>query len=440
MNPRVLALLLRPAPGQTAFLALPATAFAIVTALVLTVVGGAQSFWSWTDDFAPVYQALAAIALVLLVVPLVNLGGAAARLSARRRDERLSTLRLLGVTPLGVGVATVVESVLVAAAGAAAGVLVALAISPLIGLIPFRGEALGVGAVVLPPLVVLAVVGGILVVAAASAALGLRRVIISPLGVRMRTTASNVHWFRAIIGVSVLALVFVLIKIFPSVAGIVTTITVLAVLFAIALAVVNMLGPWIIKVIASRQLRRAEHPERLLAARLVLDSPKSAWRQVSGIAMASFMAVFAGTGVSLMNVVGSGDAASDEAALAVDMRTGLIITLVASFLMVAASVGVNQAAAILDQRELHRSLHHLGMPLETVDRARRRAIMSPLLITAIGSALCAAVLVFPLLGIALITAPESVLTIVVVVAIGIGVVWASTRATRPLLARSFAAA
>ena len=46
-------------------------------------------------------------------------------------------------------------------------------------------------------------------------------------------------------------------------------------------------------------------------------------------------------------------------------------------------------------------------------------------------------LVFPLLGIALITAPESLLTIGIVLAVGIGIVWASTRATRPLLARSF---
>jgi hypothetical protein len=122
------------------------------------------------------------------------------------------------------------------------------------------------------------------------------------------------------------------------------------------------------------------------------------------------------------------------------MRTGLIITLVASFLMVAASVGVNQASSILDERELHRSLHYLGMPLETVDRARRRAIMSPLLITAIGSAVCAGVLVFPLLGIAMIVAPLSLLTITLVVGAGIAVVWLSTTATRPLLARSFAAA
>ncbi|MES2866046.1 MAG: permease, partial [Actinomycetota bacterium] len=73
MNARVLALLLRPAPGQGSTLALPATAFAMVTALVLTVVGGAQKFWSWTDPDAGLYQALAAIALVLLVVPLATL-------------------------------------------------------------------------------------------------------------------------------------------------------------------------------------------------------------------------------------------------------------------------------------------------------------------------------------------------------------------------------
>lgn len=437
MNARVLALLLRPTKGQTAVLALPIVAFGIVTALVSTVVGGAQAFWTWTDDYAPIYQALAAIALVLLVVPLTNLGGAAARLSARRRDERLSTLRLLGVTPMGVSVATVIESVLVAAAGTVAGLLVYLGIAPLIGLIPFRGAALGVAAVMLPPLGLLAVAGGILLVAACSAVLGLRRVIVSPLGVRMRTTASTVHWFRALIGASVLAIVFVLVKVFPTIAGLAMTIVVVATLFALALSVLSVIGPWVLKVSASRQLRKAERPERLLAARMVLDSPKDAWRQVSGIAMAGFMAVFAGTGVSLMNVLTSGDTTDADAALASDMRTGLVITLVASFLMVAASVGVNQAASVLDQRDLHRSLHHLGVPLDTVDSARRRAIMSPLLLTAVGSAACAAVLIFPLIGIALITAPESLVTIGAVLAIGIGVVWVSTRATRPLLARAF---
>lgn len=440
MNARVLALLLRPSPGQNGVLALPVVAFGVVTALVLTVIGGAQSFWSWTDDYAPLYQALAATALALLIVPLMNLGGAAARLSARRRDERLSTLRLLGVTPLGVGVATVIESVLLAGAGAIAGVIGYLALSPLIGLIPFRGEALGTAAVLLPPLQVVAVVLGVLLVAAGSAALGLRRVVISPLGVRMRASVSSVHWLRFALGAVAIAIAFALVNLVPQIAGVVTAVIVLAVLFAIALTVLNLIGPWVLKVSATGQLRRAKQPERLLAARMVLDSPKAAWRQVSGIAMASFMAVFAGTGVSLMNLIDSSGVDEAGMELARDMRTGLIITLVASFLMVAASVGVNQASAVLDERELHRSLHYLGMPLQTVDRARRRAIMSPLLITAIGSALCAGVLVFPLVGMALLIAPLSLLTITTVVAVGIGVVWASTGATRPLLARSFRAA
>ncbi|MFB8190413.1 permease [Microbacterium sp. NPDC055988] len=437
MKRNVLALLLRPVPGQKGVLALPVVAFGVVTTLVLTVIGGAQSFWGWTDPEAPVYQALAAIALVLLVVPLMSLGGAAARLSARRRDERLSTLRLLGVSPAGVTVATVAESVLVAAAGALAGVVGHVALSPLIGLIPFRGEALGFGAVVLPPAQIALVLAGVLVLASASAVVGLRRVVISPLGVRTRATTSSVHWIRALIAAGAIAIAVVLIKVFPSIGGLVTTIVVVAGLFGAALAVLNVVGPWVLKVTATRQLRRAEQPDRLLAARLVLDSPKAAWRQVGGIAMASFMAVFAGTGVALMNVMTGPEASESDFALAGDIRTGLIITLIGSFLMVAASVGVNQASDVLDQRELHRSLHHLGMPLETVDRARRRAIMSPLLVTAIGSALVAAVLVIPLIGIALITAPLSLVTIAAVVAVGIVIVWASTWATRPLLRGAF---
>lgn len=440
MNPRVLALLLRPSPGQNGVLALPVAAFGIVTALVLTVIGGAQSFWTWTDPESPIYQALAAIALVLLVVPLMSLGGAAARLSARRRDERLSTLRLLGVSPGGVTAATVAESVLVAGAGALLGVLGHLALSPLVGLIPFRGQALGFTGVVLPPPAIAGVVLCVLLLAAVSAVIGLRRVVISPLGVRTRSAPSGAHWVRAVIAVLVIALAFVLIKVFPMIGDLVTTIAVLAGVFGAALAVLNLIGPWVLKVTATRQLRRAERPERLLAARMVLDAPKAAWRQVGGIAMASFMAVFAGTGVSVMNAMSGPEATAADMTLVDDIRTGLIITLVGSFLMVAASVGVNQASEVIDQGELHRSLHRLGMPLETVDRARRRSIMSPLLVTALGSALCAGVLAFPLVGIALITAPLSLVTISAVVAAGIAVVWASTWVTRPMLGAAFRSA
>ncbi|SDL20542.1 permease [Microbacterium azadirachtae] len=437
MNAATLRLLLRPAPGSAGVVVIPAVAFAIVSALVLTVVGGAQAFWAWDDEYATIYQVLAAVALVLLVLPLASLGGAAARLSARRRDERLSTLRLLGVSGFGVGVIAVVEATLVAAAGVIAGVVLSIGIAPLVGLIPFRGAPLG-AAVMLPPLTTAAIALGTVLLATVSAVVGLRRVVISPLGVRTRTTPRTPHWVRAVVAVAAIAAGFIAGNVVPGIGGTIAIITGLAAIFAVGLLVLNLIGPWVLTVGARMQLRRAKTPARLLAARIVLDDAKGAWRQVSGVAMSSFMAVFAGTGVALMNVLGSENSRTDDLALVADMRTGLIITLVASFLMVACSVAVTQASDILDQRDLHRSLHYLGVPADTVDAARRRAVMSPLLVTSLGAALCAAVLIFPLLGIALITAPVSLLTIAAVLAAGVALVWIATRLTRPILLRAFA--
>ncbi|WP_417511717.1 permease [Microbacterium sp.] len=440
MNVRVLALLLRPGPGQGGVIALPMIAFALVTAIVLVVMGGAQAFWGWTDPEASIYHALAAIALVLLVVPLVSLGGAAARLSARRRDERLSTLRLMGVSPGGVITATVVESTLIAAAGALAGIVLYIACVPLLGLIPFRGTPLGLTAVLLTPLAIAGIAASMIALAGVSAVIGLRLVVISPLGVRTRAAVPRVHWVRAVGAIAVIALAFATMMWFPGTTGVIVTIIVVAGMFAAALAVLNLVGPWALKVHARRGLRRAEQASRLLAMRFILESPKAAWRQVSGVAMASFMAVFAGAGVAMVDTASA--AAADDATLVLigDIRTGLIITLVASFVMVAVSVGVNQASAIIDQRELHRSLHFFGVPLEVVDSARTRAVMAPLLVTAICSALCAAVLVLPLIGLALIVQPISIVTILAVLVAGVGIVWLSTRLTRPLLARAFAPA
>lgn len=204
-----LAWLLTRRPSQrTGTVALPVVAFASVTTLLLTVLAGAWSFLRWEDEVGFVYQLLAALALVLLVVPLVSLGGAAARLSARRRDDRLATLRLLGATPGLVRQITVIEAAGLALLGAVAGVVGYLGLGPLVSLIPFRGEPIG-AAYWLPPLVVLAVVAGVGVLAALSAVVALRQVVISPLGVRTRHTPPPLHWVRAAGGLLVVAMAVV---------------------------------------------------------------------------------------------------------------------------------------------------------------------------------------------------------------------------------------
>jgi hypothetical protein len=422
----------RPAPQALSVLLLPIATFAVVTALLLLVIGGTRVFWSWTDEDAFVYQLLSVIALVLLVVPLANLGGAAARLSARRRDDRLATLRLLGATPKTVAVITILEATAIAVAGALAGIVLSLIGLPFVGLIPFRGEPLGAAALLLDVPVVALVILGMALLAAVSAAVGLRGVIISPLGVRTRRAAPRQHWARALISVAAIAAAFLLMNLLQLAGSAIVLIVILGAGFGGSLAVLNLVGPWLLGVFGRRQARKAATPARLLAARSILESPKAAWRQVSGVAMTSFMAVFAGTGLALAEL-GSGSSNGDESSklLLADVRTGVAITVIASFLMVACSVVVNQLSNILDQRALYVSLDRLGMPRATMEAARVRAVLFPLCFVSIGSALVAAVVVFPLTGLAILLAPLSVLVIALILAGGIALVYLALRLTRP---------
>jgi len=440
---RLAALFARPGAGSRAALILPIVTFAVVSALVLVVLAGVQAFFTWTDDLAGIYQALAVIALALLVVPLLGLGRSAARLSARRRDDRLSTLRLLGATGGTVAALTVIESTALALIGALVGVIGYAALVPEVGLIPFRGSPLGASALWMPVLEIVVVVAVLLVLAAASAALGLRAVIISPLGVRTKQAAPKVHWIRLVIGLGVILASVGAVSLIGRIGGseavaIAVAMLILVLAFGGTLAILNLVGPWVIGIYARREVRSAKNAQRLIAARAILESPKAAWRQVSGVAMTSFMAVFAGTGLALTNMGQSSGVDAAGLELLDDIRTGIFLTIAISFVMVACSVGVNQASGILDRRDLYVSLDRLGMPVTAMDAARSRAVMSPLRIVTIGSALCAAIVILPLTGIAMIVAPASILTIVVSLAAGIGLVWVVLRATRPELTRVLA--
>ncbi|WP_226080910.1 FtsX-like permease family protein [Mycetocola spongiae] len=427
-------MLARPGAQSPATLILPAVAFAVTTALILIVIGGVSMFFRVDDQNDMIYRLLSGLALALLIVPLFSLGAAAARLSARRSDDRLASLRLLGATGRDVIAVTIIESTAVALVGAIAGALLSLALLPLVGLIHFLGGPIGAGALLLGPGTVAAVVLGITVLAGASAAVGLRRVVISPLGVRTRQRRPQPHWLRAVIGAASLLLIFTVLSAFGALAqfeAVLLGVFILA--FALGLGVLSLVGPWVLSVWARVRLRRAKTVPRLLAARGVLDNPGAAWRQVGGVAMTSFVAVVAGTGVALMGMAGESD--PESAQLFADMYTGIVVTLIGSFLMVAASVGVNQAASVLDRRELSVSLDRLGMSREMIEAARMTQAVAPVGMVAVGSALAGALVVFPLTGLALLLNPLTLLVVGGSLAGGIGLVWLSVRATRPVLTR-----
>ncbi|MBK0421555.1 FtsX-like permease family protein [Leucobacter sp. CSA2] len=431
---RLLPLLTRPSRQGIGMILLPGVAFATVTALLGIVIGGARPLLTYQDEMAGTYMALTVIALALLAMPLLTLGHAAARLATRRRDDRLAVLRLLGVTGRDTALLAVIESGAIALIGAVIGVGISYLCSPLIGLIHFRGEAIGAEGAALPPLTAVILVLSITLIAIVSAALSLRTVVVSPLGVAKRENPPKQGWIAAIAAVLLIVIVALILGQLGSLAemlGATALILILGGGFALTLLAIDLIGGALLGVIARGRLKRAETPDKLIAARLVLENPKSAWRQVSGVAMASFMAVFAGSGIALLGMVGDEDAAAME--LFTDMRTGIIITVIGSFIMVACSVGVNQASQILDRRDVERSLDIMGTPFAVQDRARYRATMMPLLLAALGSAAIAGVLLFPLVGATILIAPLSLLTILSTIIVGCAVVIASLLATKPLL-------
>ncbi len=430
-------LVARPARTGAALLLLPLVAFTVVTALLLVVLGGAQSFWRTSSEYGAVYPFLAAVALSLLVPSLTALGGAAARLAARRRDDRLATLRLLGAGTRTVASVAVLEAVAVALAGALLGVVAALIASPLIARIPFQGTELTTSSVILAPGWTLLTVLAMVLVAALSAITALRRVNLSPLGVRMRSEAPRTPKLLVVCALAVLLIVVAgmgSVLNLGFVYGAVVAVALLAGAYAAAIGVVNAVGPWGLRRIAAIRLRRANSAAALLAVRQILDAPREAWRAVSGVAMTSMTAVVAGSAAALLRGAGTAGLEASERALIHDVVVGVVLTVAISFLMAACSIGVNQAASVLDRAEVNLGLHRLGIDVATLDGARRAAVRLPLLVAAIGGALVSGLLTFPLVGIAVVLAPTTLLAVLGTVAAGVVLVALSLWLTRPLLA------
>lgn len=408
--------------------ALPVVAQAVVSALSFTVAGGVAWFLRTEGEMAALYQALAGIALVLLLIPLATLAGAAARLAATRRDTRLSSLRLLGATTGTVRLLTLLETSAMALVGAVVGVIGYAALMPVFGQLHFLGGPIGPSGLWLGfgPLAlgVVALVG----LTAISAAIGLRRVEISPLGVRTRAEAPRMHWLRVVLGgVAILGAIVVAntLQLISDDLG--TIVAVMLVAFAVPMLAINLIGPWVLSVAARLDARLARTAVHLLAARSVLDDPKLVWRQIGGLALTSFIAVFLGVG---MGVAVSDTSNPQEAMMMTDVRTGVLLTLTLAFITTACSVGITQAAAILDRRSLYVGLDMIGLPVGAMDAARRRAVLRPLLLVVAISAGCALLLVLPIAGATRTFDPTALLVVGAVLAGGILLVAGSLAVTR----------
>jgi hypothetical protein len=233
------------------------------------------------------YMILMVLAAILMAVPAAVFGAAAARLTVSRRDERLATLRLVGATPAQVMRLQLIETVLAAVAGAIVGTVAWMAVTPLVALIPIDGGRWYVADLWAGAPWMLAVAAAVPALVAVSALIGLRGVVISPLGVARRVKPKGLKAIRVVV-FAVLAIAFMVGS--NMVGGDMIAVAILIGLFAATLGAVNLIGPWLVQRLGRILARTARGPARLLAARRLADDPKAAWRAVAGVAIAGFVA------------------------------------------------------------------------------------------------------------------------------------------------------
>ncbi|GAA1859295.1 FtsX-like permease family protein [Brevibacterium marinum] len=424
---------------------LVAIAFFACSTLFLTVAGGA---WAFNDrpevsgyaEVADLYRMLATLATVFLVVPAISLGVASAKLSARRQDERLSTLSLLGAKPGTVRLLAVAEPFIPAAVGILAGILGYFLLAYPLSFLSFTGESLGYSALMMPVWLLAAVVVGLLFVCLFSALIGLRRITISPLGVRTRSLARKFPIAR-IITVVVLAagmigaLVFSLNRNLPTMTYVVASI----VTIGIALLLINVVGVLVMRIHGWFSNQLARRPTGMIASAMIADAPAQYWRRVAGLAMITFIAVVGGAGTAMMRT-GQGDLTAEEKAImgpyqymSDDIFTGLILTLAIAFVFIVVSATINQAADILDRAATYRELHSAGMTQKMMHRVTVNAVMSPILLVTLVSLVLGGMLAALMASASDLGDPVTIAVVASVLVGGVAMVWVGLQFTRPLV-------
>ncbi|MCF1592605.1 ABC transporter permease [Streptomyces muensis] len=250
------------------------------SALVSGFDGASPSAFTASD------QDIALLGGGLLIVPVIVLAAAAGRLGAASREQRLAALRLAGATPRQILTMTGVESAAVGLAGALVGTLAYVLLLPALTEVPYGigtwyAEELWVG---LPWL--LSVVLALTALTALSAVSGLRAVARSPLGVAQqadprRTRKVRLALFAAITG-------FVVISAQSGSQGTMQKLGLIVLVYG----AFWILGPWVVDRLGRTVGRFARRPATLLAARRLSDDPRGAWRTVSGLVLAGFVAGF----------------------------------------------------------------------------------------------------------------------------------------------------
>ena len=411
-------------------------AFALPHAILLSVTGGVLMFFQRTydvpdgfEEMGSFYVLLACFAGLLMIVPTLSMGAAAARLGMSRRARDLAVLRLMGLGPVKTRCACLIETAVYAAIGVVCGTALYGALLPVWQLISFQGKRIGVHEMWVGPLVLLAEAVLMIVLAAASSMLAMRKVVITPLGVTRRTEGAKVSPLWLIL-MLVLVIVWVVVAQMMMQLGMAIAMGIFFGFLGVIFALVNVVGAFSVSLLGNAMASLARTPQMLLAGRRIGDDPKSVWRSFGAVALVAFIVGVLMPIFSSMSMGNTGDMEEVARILMSDIRTGMLLTFGITMALGAISTAINQAIRVIDSIDQMKALEFMGSPRNFMDRARRIEILLPALLM-IGGAMSLGILFMsPVMALSAGLAP--MLILVGMTVLGIGLIMLASEATGPL--------
>jgi hypothetical protein len=241
--------------------------------------GGREGF-AYTVGFA----VLIAAALVTIALVIAN----ASRVGARRRESRLSALRLAGADTRQVARVLATEAAITALPGALIGALIAILLRSAVESWPFGIWPILSRDLTLPVWELVAAVAALPVLAFTSALLAMRGAAIDPLGANRRTLAPRPRAARLLVPLAGWGLLVVAALVGDRLSE--QGKELVAITGAcIAAAGVAISGPWLAARCAAAARRLARGPAVLLGARQLQAHPRSAFRAVASLVLGLFV-------------------------------------------------------------------------------------------------------------------------------------------------------
>lgn len=243
------------------------------------------------------YTTVLIIGAIAVFFPVLLLISIVTGLGAAQRRERFATLRLIGASPQTISRIAAVETAVPSLIGAVSGVVLAIVLTPAAAQIPVNGTRLfaadlATGWEAAAAVVVLVVAASALVAAHRTARAG-----IGPLGVTRAVHEKTPTMWRSV-------------PLLAGLAAMITAVVIIRVLevhlpwletplliggFALVLAGIVVIGPWLTRLVSRIGLRQARSAAAVIAASRIQRTPTATFRSVSGLVIAVFVvSVFAG--------------------------------------------------------------------------------------------------------------------------------------------------